>query len=60
MSDSIDAELLDYYQRELTWLRHAGAGFAQRHPKVEYKCWRKGLKNISLGMMSRKRVEHRI
>ncbi|CAE6923505.1 type VI secretion system baseplate subunit TssF [Ectopseudomonas khazarica] len=34
MSDSIDAELLDYYQRELTWLRHAGAGFAQRHPKV--------------------------
>ena len=28
MSDSIDAELLDYYQRELTWLRHAGAGFA--------------------------------
>lgn len=34
MSDSIDAELLDYYQRELTWLRHAGAGFAARYPKV--------------------------
>lgn len=34
MSDSIDADLLDYYQRELTWLRHAGAGFAQRYPKV--------------------------
>lgn len=26
MSDSIDADLLDYYQRELTWLRHAGVG----------------------------------
>ncbi|MHA6493081.1 type VI secretion system baseplate subunit TssF [Pseudomonas borbori] len=34
MSDSIDEELLDYYQRELTWLRHAGAGFAARYPKV--------------------------
>ncbi|OEC34820.1 type VI secretion system protein ImpG [Pseudomonas cuatrocienegasensis] len=34
MSDSIDAELLDYYQRELTWLRHAGSGFAARYPKV--------------------------
>ncbi|MGY2167645.1 type VI secretion system baseplate subunit TssF [Pseudomonas gingeri] len=34
MSDSIDAELLDYYQRELTWLRHAGGIFAQQYPKV--------------------------
>ena len=34
MSDSIDAQLLDYYQRELTWLRHAGANFASRYPKV--------------------------
>ncbi len=34
MSDSIDPELLDYYQRELTWLRHAGASFAARYPKV--------------------------
>lgn len=34
MSDSIDPELLDYYQRELNWLRHAGAQFAARHPKV--------------------------
>lgn len=34
MSDSIDADLLDYYQRELTWLRHAGNSFAQRYPKV--------------------------
>jgi len=34
MSDSIDDQLLDYYQRELTWLRHAGAGFAARYPKV--------------------------
>lgn len=34
MSDSIDAQLLDYYQRELTWLRHAGSQFAERYPKV--------------------------
>ncbi|MCU1749086.1 type VI secretion system baseplate subunit TssF [Pseudomonas sp. 6D_7.1_Bac1] len=34
MSDSIDTELLDYYQRELTWLRHAGSIFAERYPKV--------------------------
>ncbi|WP_434155562.1 type VI secretion system baseplate subunit TssF [Pseudomonas sp. JZ134] len=34
MSDSLDAILLDYYQRELTWLRRAGSDFAQRHPKV--------------------------
>ncbi|WKN21917.1 type VI secretion system baseplate subunit TssF [Azotobacter vinelandii] len=34
MSDSIDEVLLDYYQRELTWLRHAGAIFAERYPKV--------------------------
>lgn len=34
MSDSIDADLLDYYQRELTWLRHAGGAFAERYPKV--------------------------
>ncbi|KPN91138.1 type VI secretion system baseplate subunit TssF [Pseudomonas nunensis] len=34
MSDSIDPQLLDYYQRELTWLRHAGSIFAERYPKV--------------------------
>ncbi|MGF6090206.1 type VI secretion system baseplate subunit TssF [Pseudomonas sp. 18173] len=34
MSDSIDPQLLDYYQRELTWLRHAGGIFAERYPKV--------------------------
>lgn len=34
MSDSIDPQLLDYYQRELTWLRHAGSVFANRYPKV--------------------------
>ncbi|MEX6500626.1 type VI secretion system baseplate subunit TssF [Pseudomonas zhanjiangensis] len=34
MSDSIDEQLLDYYQRELTWLRQAGADFAQRYPKI--------------------------
>ena len=34
MSDSIDSVLLDYYQRELTWLRHAGSSFATRYPKI--------------------------
>ena len=34
MSDSIDPQLLDYYQRELTWLRNAGSAFANRYPKV--------------------------
>ena len=34
MSDSIDADLLDYYQRELTWLRHAGGASPKRYPKV--------------------------
>ena len=34
MSDSIDPLLLDYYQRELTWLRNAGSAFANRYPKV--------------------------
>ncbi|MCQ9422900.1 type VI secretion system baseplate subunit TssF [Pseudomonas sp. LJDD11] len=34
MSDSIDAELLDYYQRELTWLHRAGADFAASHPTL--------------------------
>ena len=37
MNDSIDATLLDYYQRELTWLRHAGAGFAERYPKIAHR-----------------------
>lgn len=37
MSDSIDALLLDYYQRELTWLRHAGASFAERYPKIAHR-----------------------
>lgn len=34
MSDSIDPLLLNYYQRELTWLRNAGSAFANRYPKV--------------------------
>ncbi|MDD0974503.1 type VI secretion system baseplate subunit TssF [Pseudomonas fontis] len=34
MSDSIDPHLLDYYQRELTWLRNAGSQFASSYPKV--------------------------
>jgi type VI secretion system protein ImpG len=34
MNDSLDAQLLDYYQRELTYLRCASEGFAQRYPKI--------------------------
>ncbi|WP_191488355.1 type VI secretion system baseplate subunit TssF [Pseudomonas sp. FEN] len=34
MSDSIDARLLDYYQRELTWLYRAGSEFADNHPTL--------------------------
>tara|TARA_R110000787_G_scaffold86057_11_gene183425 strand:- start:41235 stop:43046 length:1812 start_codon:yes stop_codon:yes gene_type:complete len=29
-----NAEMLDHYQRELSYLRHSGAAFAQRYPKV--------------------------
>lgn len=34
MSDSIDAALLDYYQRELTWLHRAGVDFSASHPTL--------------------------
>lgn len=34
MSDSIDAVLLDYYQRELTWLHRAGVDFSASHPTL--------------------------
>ncbi|WP_321888475.1 type VI secretion system baseplate subunit TssF [Paraburkholderia bannensis] len=34
MNDSIDPLLLDYYQRELTYLRRASEGFAARYPKI--------------------------
>lgn len=34
MSESIDDRLLDYYQRELAYLRNAGARFAREHPGV--------------------------
>ncbi|WP_035056425.1 type VI secretion system baseplate subunit TssF [Andreprevotia chitinilytica] len=34
MTDSIDSHLLDYYQRELSYLRHAGSAFAERYPKI--------------------------
>jgi len=34
MSDSIDARLLDYYQRELTWLHRAGSDFVENHPSL--------------------------
>lgn len=34
MNDSIDAGLLDYYQRELTWLHRTGEIFAKNHEQV--------------------------
>jgi type VI secretion system protein ImpG len=34
MNESLDDLLLDYYQRELTYLRHASTSFAQRYPKI--------------------------
>lgn len=34
MSESIDDRLLDYYQRELAYLRQAGEQFARDHPRV--------------------------
>lgn len=34
MNDSLDEELLDYYQRELSWLRRASESFAERYPKI--------------------------
>ena len=37
MNDSIDGTLLDYYQRELIWLRQAGTSFAERYPKVAHR-----------------------
>lgn len=45
MSASIDDTLLDYYQRELSYLRQAGGDFSARYPKIahrlalsEYEC----------------------
>ena len=34
MNDSLDDLLLDYYQRELSYLRRASESFAQRYPKI--------------------------
>jgi len=34
MNESLDDQLLDYYQRELTYLRRASESFAQRYPKI--------------------------
>ena len=34
MNESLDDLLLDYYQRELTYLRRASESFAQRYPKI--------------------------
>ncbi|MCD5364584.1 type VI secretion system baseplate subunit TssF, partial [Chromobacterium aquaticum] len=35
--ESLDPRLLDYYQRELAYLRHAGGEFAHRYPKVAHR-----------------------
>ncbi|MEO2218703.1 type VI secretion system baseplate subunit TssF [Chromobacterium vaccinii] len=37
MTESLDPLLLDYYQRELAYLRHAGGEFARRYPKVAHR-----------------------
>jgi type VI secretion system protein ImpG len=37
MSDSIDDTLLDYYQRELGYLRQAGGEFAASYPKIAHR-----------------------
>jgi type VI secretion system protein ImpG len=34
MNDSLDDLLLDYYQRELSYMRRASDSFAQRYPKI--------------------------
>ncbi|WP_207005390.1 type VI secretion system baseplate subunit TssF [Trinickia mobilis] len=34
MNESLDDLLLDYYQRELTYLRRASESFARRYPKI--------------------------
>jgi type VI secretion system protein ImpG len=34
MNESLDDRLLDYYQRELTYLRRASESFARRYPKI--------------------------
>ncbi|MEX3959684.1 type VI secretion system baseplate subunit TssF [Trinickia sp. EG282A] len=34
MNDSLDDLLIDYYQRELTYLRRASENFAHRYPKI--------------------------
>jgi type VI secretion system protein ImpG len=34
MAHARDNELLDYYQRELTYLRKMGAAYAERYPKI--------------------------
>ena len=37
MNDSHDDLLLDYYQRELTYLRRASESFAARYPKIAHR-----------------------
>lgn len=37
MTSSLDDTLLDYYQRELAYLRNSGAQFAERFPKIAHR-----------------------
>lgn len=39
----MDSKLLDYYNRELAWLREMGAEFAERYPKVAGRLGMRGM-----------------
>ncbi|WP_017347175.1 type VI secretion system baseplate subunit TssF [Pantoea sp. A4] len=39
----MDTKLLDYYNRELAWLREMGAEFAERYPKVAGRLGMRGI-----------------
>ncbi|MGY3179627.1 hypothetical protein ACVW0Z_003003 [Ewingella americana] len=39
----MDSKLLDYYNRELAYLREMGAEFAQRYPKVAGRLGMRGI-----------------
>ncbi|QCT19225.1 type VI secretion system baseplate subunit TssF [Jejubacter calystegiae] len=39
----MDSKLLDYYNRELAWLREMGAEFAERYPKVAGRLGMRGI-----------------
>ena len=39
----MDARLLDYYNRELTYMHELGAEFAQRYPKIAGRLGMRGI-----------------